>query len=571
MGITSRFLITLLFTLLSTSVLASIGPMNYQGRLLDNNGVPVTGSYAFRVRIYDDPTAGTVQFQELHNSVPVNDGVYSFLVSTGVNESGTWDINLWNQAALYLEVEVNTEVMTPRQRIAAAPYAFQANLALTTNNALALGGKSASEYDNILQDICISSKGKWLSLIEFCLGIGADLTATTSGTWSSDDASGDYTNLDLSRANISTTLYNSASVDFSNTEFKDTTYNSLTLNSANLSNTVWDGAVDGSVAFTGMQGVNLTNATIKNMSLEHWDLSTATLTGLSAAELSACPAALPANWQCLEQFPSSGRWFLIGDGANLSAGSAITTAEDNRVVLNLDKEALYPLTIDLLNVSFDGVYTDLNFSAPPVVYSFDGVSFEHAVLDKVRFSYINMSNVSFDNAELHGVYILMDDFYSTNITFNNAKLSEVWLTCLERCYDYTFIGATIRNTRFGLGWEAYITNPWDFTDAIIENLYSAGIPATFNNTKIYGMYFSSPISGTTFVDTEFRGGNIAGNFNNMTFSTGMSIWSPVTMQRADFTGKDLSGWFVQYPNWFGATCPDGSQITTFGASCSLTP
>ena len=41
----------------------TIGPMNYQGRLLDNAGIPVTGSYNFVVKIYNDPTTGTLKYQ----------------------------------------------------------------------------------------------------------------------------------------------------------------------------------------------------------------------------------------------------------------------------------------------------------------------------------------------------------------------------------------------------------------------------------------------------------------------------------------------------------------------------
>src|SRR6478736_272553 len=131
--------------------------MNYQGRLLDNVGVPVTGSYNFIVRIYDAPTGGTLKFSEQQNSIAVNDGVYSFLVSTGTSPTGSWDINLWNTPTLYLEIEVNSQTLAPRHLLASTPFAFQANLALTTNNALALGGKSAG---NVLQDICTAGKGK---------------------------------------------------------------------------------------------------------------------------------------------------------------------------------------------------------------------------------------------------------------------------------------------------------------------------------------------------------------------------------------------------------------------------
>src|SRR6478609_9430988 len=127
-----------LFILSASAFAWTIGPMNYQGRLLDNAGIPVTGSYNFIVRIYDAASGGALKFSEQQNSIAVNDGVYSFLVSTGTNSTGAWDIALWNTPQLFLEIEVNGQTLSPRHLMAATPYAYQANLALRTNNALAL-------------------------------------------------------------------------------------------------------------------------------------------------------------------------------------------------------------------------------------------------------------------------------------------------------------------------------------------------------------------------------------------------------------------------------------------------
>ena len=67
--------------LLSVTTLATpIGPMNYQGRLLNDNGIPVTGVYSINVRIFDASVGGVQLYYEEHSSVFVNDGVYSFRV-----------------------------------------------------------------------------------------------------------------------------------------------------------------------------------------------------------------------------------------------------------------------------------------------------------------------------------------------------------------------------------------------------------------------------------------------------------------------------------------------------------
>src|SRR6478609_3727878 len=109
--------------LLSASAFAwTIGPMNYQGRLLDNAGIPLTGSYNFKVRIYDALSGGTLKFSEQQNNIAVDDGVYSFLVSTGTSPTGTWDINLWNTPSLYLEIEVNSQTLSPRHLLASTRF-----------------------------------------------------------------------------------------------------------------------------------------------------------------------------------------------------------------------------------------------------------------------------------------------------------------------------------------------------------------------------------------------------------------------------------------------------------------
>ena len=176
--------LALLFSLVvSTAHATPVGPMNYQGRLLDNQGIPVTGSYNFVIKIYHDPTSGTLKYQESINSVAVDDGVYSFRIGLGPKTGGDslWDIDLWqlNLNDLFLEVVVNGETLSPRHELASAPHAFTATLALSAG---ALGNKTAAEFDNILEGVCVSGQGKWLDKINKCLGVGATVTNETLAT-----------------------------------------------------------------------------------------------------------------------------------------------------------------------------------------------------------------------------------------------------------------------------------------------------------------------------------------------------------------------------------------------------
>src|SRR5262245_21175176 len=74
-----RSIVAMLLALLSsTSVFAgSAETINYQGLLLAPDGSPMNGAVEIITRIWDAPTAGTIQWSELHSGVPVVDGVFS--------------------------------------------------------------------------------------------------------------------------------------------------------------------------------------------------------------------------------------------------------------------------------------------------------------------------------------------------------------------------------------------------------------------------------------------------------------------------------------------------------------
>src|SRR5690606_37285041 len=213
-----------------------------------NAGVPVTGSYNFVARVYDAASGGTLKYQENHNSIAVDDGVYAFLVGTQIKTGGdsTWSVELWHCCSvLFLEIVVNGETPSPRHPLDAAPFAFQSTLALTTNNALTLGGKSSAWFDSTLEAICVSSKGKWLELANGgagdCLGIGTSFPGPTLVNWNTLTASSDFKNLDLTRANISGINFSGANL--TGTLFKETTYSVQGMSGANLTSTQWDAAI----------------------------------------------------------------------------------------------------------------------------------------------------------------------------------------------------------------------------------------------------------------------------------------------------------------------------------------
>lgn len=90
--------------------------ISYQGRLFDSGGAPLDGSYTMRFNVYDDPVAGSALWDSGNVSVLVEDGLFN--VKLGVDQ-GDFD-----GQALWLNIIVEGETLSPRQEILAAPYAL---------------------------------------------------------------------------------------------------------------------------------------------------------------------------------------------------------------------------------------------------------------------------------------------------------------------------------------------------------------------------------------------------------------------------------------------------------------
>jgi hypothetical protein len=90
--------------------------INYQGRLTDPGGIPLTGTFPMRFQIYDNSTGGALLWDSGVTNVGVEGGLFN--VQLSVNQAD------FNGQALWLRVYVNGEWLTPRQELAAVPYAL---------------------------------------------------------------------------------------------------------------------------------------------------------------------------------------------------------------------------------------------------------------------------------------------------------------------------------------------------------------------------------------------------------------------------------------------------------------
>lgn len=97
--------------------------ISYQGYLTDSDQQPIQGTADLTFGLYASATGGTFLWSETQNDVLVEDGYFAVLLGD-VNPLIPAD---FADATRYLQVTVDTgsgPVVMPRQRLAAAPYAF---------------------------------------------------------------------------------------------------------------------------------------------------------------------------------------------------------------------------------------------------------------------------------------------------------------------------------------------------------------------------------------------------------------------------------------------------------------
>ena len=112
-------------SLLGTVVAALAVPptFNYQGRLLDGTNL-VNATVGLELKLYDASASGNLLYVD-SNQVAVADGLYSTLVGDGTS-FGSLDVALTN-AQVWLQVVVNGEALSPRERIVSVAYAMNVN------------------------------------------------------------------------------------------------------------------------------------------------------------------------------------------------------------------------------------------------------------------------------------------------------------------------------------------------------------------------------------------------------------------------------------------------------------
>jgi len=118
------------------------GQVDFQGLLLDAAGEKVNGAVDLVFRLYDAPSAGTLLWTESHADVQVADGVYG--VTLGAVTPLTQEVLAVGN--VYLEIQVESETLTPRRQLLAVPYALRAE------NADNVNGVAGAFYSEIIEN-----------------------------------------------------------------------------------------------------------------------------------------------------------------------------------------------------------------------------------------------------------------------------------------------------------------------------------------------------------------------------------------------------------------------------------
>ena len=122
----STLLAVVLPILLVSPVFAEVPErMNFQGRLTDTLGSPLSGSFDLTFRIYDDSVAGSLLYDETHTAVSVADGLFSVLIG-GKSLVAPFGDYLFDGPDRFLSVQVGADPeLTARARLVTSPYAFR--------------------------------------------------------------------------------------------------------------------------------------------------------------------------------------------------------------------------------------------------------------------------------------------------------------------------------------------------------------------------------------------------------------------------------------------------------------
>ncbi|MGI8908254.1 MAG: hypothetical protein ACR2IE_17410 [Candidatus Sumerlaeaceae bacterium] len=222
---------------------------NFQAKLTDNLGAPLTGSHACIFRLYEGGTAagagsGTLRYEETATKT-LTSGVLSHVVGTGTPVGAVLSRSVFaTDADFYLQFSVDGNVNLPRSRIEPVPFAIVAGEATTASVALEALHAANGDLRTVISPAApafttpyvISQPGSYYLAGNITVASGNAINILTSGV-----------TLDMNGFTISSTANPAAGVGIQ-----------ITGSIANIS--IRNGNIRGQVTFTGPTGTAVTGA-----------------------------------------------------------------------------------------------------------------------------------------------------------------------------------------------------------------------------------------------------------------------------------------------------------------------
>ncbi len=139
-------------TLVATSAWALPSVIAQEGLVIDGDGQPLGDEHDIRIRLYDRDAGGMPLFEELHRDVEFDLGYYSVLVGSVQELDGAIFLN----EAVFVEVVIDDEALTPRLPLGKVPGAFVADVALS------VVGDINPNSVSIDGEVVINDAGQWV-------------------------------------------------------------------------------------------------------------------------------------------------------------------------------------------------------------------------------------------------------------------------------------------------------------------------------------------------------------------------------------------------------------------------
>ncbi len=115
-----KFLLLMTFVFIYQFVMADVpNEIRYNGKLKEYR-TEVNATKSMNFKIYNQKTGGTAQWESGTKSVVVSSGIFSVVLNPDID---------WRGKDYYIEIEIDSKKLEPREKLTAVPYSLHSNTA----------------------------------------------------------------------------------------------------------------------------------------------------------------------------------------------------------------------------------------------------------------------------------------------------------------------------------------------------------------------------------------------------------------------------------------------------------